>query len=373
MTFRSLSRRRFLGATAALSLTSVAPDSRASAQDLALSCEPLNAGTPAASPAAAVEPVEIPTFDVPDGAIEINIGFLPIGIYAPIFVALDKGYYAEYGLDVRSSAINSGTDIAVLTATNDLQIGLSGVGPAFWNGIDADLPLAIIAPGHEEGSPVATPLMISKQACDEQTITSVADLAGKRVSVNAPGATEFWLNAALSTGDLTIEDVDLQFLAFPDAVTALDSGALDAAMVGEPLATQAEQQGLAVRLASDFPVQGFQVTAVYANQQWIDDNPDAAAGFIAGYIRACRDLMEAPNDPLNLTIINKWTSVPIQLIADSVKPQYQVNGDIHHDNLVTLQEFFANRGLLEFDGTIDPATVIEQSVIDNALALLDGI
>jgi NitT/TauT family transport system substrate-binding protein len=374
MSPQNLSRRSLINAAAAGSMATLLT-SRISlaAQDATpVGCAAPFEASPDASPSAVIQPVEIPSFEVPEGAVKVNMGTLPISIYAPIYVAYEKGYYAENGLDVSTTGINSGTDIAVLTATNDLQVGLSGIGPAFWNGIDSGLPLKIVAPGHEEGNPVASPLMVARKACEDGTITSVADLKGKRVSVNAPGATEYWLDTALQTGGLTISDVDLQYLTFPDAVTALGSGALDGAIIGEPLATQAEQQGILTRIATNFPVQDMQVTAVYANADWVEQNPEAAAGFVAGYIRACRDLMEAPNDPLNLTIINKYTDVPIQLIADSVKPVYQLNGDIHVDNLVSLQEFFSNRGLLDFDETIDPTTVIEQQVIDDALALLDG-
>jgi NitT/TauT family transport system substrate-binding protein len=357
---RTISRRTFAGGLTAASLL-------ASSNQLAF-----GQGTPAASPEGPIEPVTIPSFEVPEDAIEVNIGSLPVMIYAPMFVAYEKGYFAERGLDVKISPINSGTDLTVLTSTNDLQISISGVGPAFWNAIDANLPLKIIAPGHEEGDPVTTPLMVSQKSIDDGSITSVADLAGKKVSVNAPGATEYWLDAALRTDGLTIENVDLQYLTFPDAITALDSGALDGAMIGEPLATQAQQQGIAAILSDDFDVQGFQVTAVYANANWIAENHDATAGFVAAYLQACRDLMDAPNDPLNLTIINKYTDVPIDLIAQSVRPVYQAEGEIQQENLVTLQEFFAARGLLEFDGTIDPASVIEQSIIDDAVALLDA-
>lgn len=374
MSFHSISRRSLISAAAAGSLAMALSSRRFSAaqQSTPAGCPAPSQASPVSSSTALIEPVEIPPFDVPEGAVEVNMGTLPISIYAPIYVAYEKGYYAQRGLDVKTSGINSGTDIAVLTATNELQVGLSGIGPAFWNGIDTGLPLKIIAPGHQEGDPVASPLMIAKESCADGTITSVADLKGKRVSVNAPGATEYWLDAALGTGGLGIEDVDLQYLAFPDAVTALSAGALDAGIIGEPLATQAEQQGTLTRLASRFPVQGIQVTAVYANADWVADNPEAAAGFVAGYLQACRDLMEAPNDPLNLTIINKYTDVPIPLIADSVKPVYQENGDVNMGNLVMIQEFFGARGLLDFDGTIDPNTVVEQQVIDEALTLLDG-
>lgn len=319
-------------------------------------------GTPQASPAA-IELVQIPPVTVPDGALEVNIGFLPILIYAPIYVALEKGYYAERGLDVKPTPMNSGTDLAVTVSTNDLQIALSGVGPAFWNGLATDLPLNIIAPGHEEGNPVATPLMVGA----DSEITSVDQLAGKRVSVNAPGATEYWLDAALQTGGLTIGDVDLQYLGFPDAVTALSEGVLDAAMIGEPLATKAVQDGAARILSNDFDVAGVQVTAMFSNNDWVEQNSQAAADFVAGYLLACRDLVDAPNDPLNLAIINKYTTVPVELTAAAVRPVYQPNGEIDVDNLITLQEFFAARDLMSVEEPIDPTTVIRQDVIDAAV------
>ncbi|HVL24521.1 MAG TPA: ABC transporter substrate-binding protein [Thermomicrobiales bacterium] len=341
----------------------------ATAQTPAPSCAPLAAGTPAASPAA---PIEVPPVTVPENATRLKVGYMPLSIYAPIYVAHAKGYYAEQGLDVELQSFTNGTDMTVLTSTNDLQIGLTGVGPAFWNAIDQGLPLKIIAPGHAEGSPVASPLMISKKACEAGTITSVADLEGKRVSVNAPGATEFWLDAALRTGGLTIEDVDLQYLTFPDAVTALDSGALDAAIVGEPIATQAEQQGLAVRLLADFPVQHIQPTMVFGNEKWLQDNPEAATAFVAGYLHASRDLMENPNDPQNLAIINQYTGVPAELVAESVKPVYAEDGTIDIDSLNLLQTFFGDRDLLDYDEPIDPATIVDTQYVDAALKLLDG-
>ncbi len=343
-----LNRRRFAALAATLPLVGVT-------------------GTYAQStPEAPMEPVAIPPVEVSPDALEVNIGFLPIMIYAPIYVALEKGYYAERGLDVKPTPMNSGTDLAVMVSTNDLQFALSGVGPAFWNGIDTGLPLQIVAPGHEEGNPVATPLMVSA----ESEITAVEELAGKKVSVNAPGATEYWLQKALETGGLGIGDIDLQYLTFPDAVAALTSGALDAAMIGEPLATQGVQDGSLRILSNDFDVAGVQVTALFSNSDWIDANPEAAANFVAGYIQACRDLVDEPNDPLNLTIINKYTNVPMELIAASVRPTYQVNAAINLDNLVVLQEFFAERELLAVSEPIDPATVVRQDVIDAALELV---
>jgi NitT/TauT family transport system substrate-binding protein len=332
-----------------------------------ISCEPLDTGTPAP---AITETTEIPAFEVPEGATEVTFGYTPVSVFAPVFVAYEKGYFAEYGIDVTLEPLPGGSDMVLLTATGDMDFGVGGVGPAYWNAASQDLGVEIIAPGHAEGSPVASPLMISKKACEEGTITSVADLAGKKVAVNSPGATEIWLDIALETGGLSIEDVDLQYMSFPDAVVALESGALDASIIGEPLATKAEQDGFAVRLLPDFPIQHLQPTVLFGNQQWMADNPDAAAGVVAGYLRAARDLTENFNDPLNLAIIEKYTGVPAQLIAESVKPVYSVDGSINFDSMAELQTFFRERELLDYDEDIDPQSLVNLAYVEAALELI---
>lgn len=341
------------------------------AQDTPLSCSPLapsgsatpSAASPAASPASPV--------DVPEDAIEVSVGYVPVAIYAPVFVALDKGYFAEAGLDVTLEPFAGGPEPITLTASGELDFAAIGAGPAFWNVISSGLPIAVIAPGHAEGSPVATPLMISKDNCESGAISSVADLEGKKVSVNARGATEYWLGQALSTAGLTLDDIDLQVLPFPDAVAALAAGAIDAAMVGEPLATQAEQDGLASRLLSDFPVQNIQPTAIIGNTDFLSDNPEAAQGFVTAYLRASRDLTGGGfKDPVNLAIIEAYTSVPSTLISQAVQPLYEPDGSIDPASFSTLQTFFRERDQLEYDDDIDPATFIDTTYVDAAVAAL---
>lgn len=333
-----------------------------------LSCVPSPVTTeapPASTPASE-------TAAQPAGELtKVKMGYVPVSIFAPVFVAKEKGYFAEQGLDVELEPFPGGSDPVVLTASGQLDLGIGGAGPAFWNAIAQGLPIKVIAPGHAEGSPVATPLMISKANCESGAIKSVADLKGKKVSVNARGATEYWLAQALGTAGLTIDDIDLQTLAFPDAVAALASGAVDAAMVGEPLATKAEQDGIAVRLLSDFPVQDVQPTVIFANESFLTDHPEAATGLVTAYLKASRDLTGAGyNDPANLAIIEQYTKVPAALVAASVKPIYAVDGEINLAGLATMQSFFRERGLLEYDQDLDPAQVVDTQFVDAALAAL---
>lgn len=365
-----LVRYLFVAALLAMSVPFALRSSTAGAADPLTSCEPVVRTTQATPttglPSLKAEPAE--------GEMQaVSMGFIPVMNFAPVFVAYELGYFAEQGLDVELRQFAGGSEMIAQLATNELNTGFGGAGPGLFNGINSGLPVKIIAPGHSEGNPVATPLVVSKEKCESGEITSVADLKGKKVSINAPGATEYWLSQALAQGGLTFDDIELQTLAFPDAVVALESGAIDAAILGEPTATLAEQQGIGVRLTSDFEVQGITPTVVYGNQDFLTGNPEAAKGLMIGYMKAVRAIMERGfSDPEILPIIAQYTGLPEDLILASVAPLFTVDGSINVDGLNTLQAFFRTMGELDYETDIDPNTMIDRTALDAALAELDA-
>lgn len=335
------------------------------AADPLTSCEP--APRTAATPTTGLPSLKASA--TPGGELtRVSMGYIPVMNFAPVFVAKELGYFAEQGLDVELRVFAGGSEMIAQLATNDLNTGMGGAGPGLFNAVSQGLPVKIIAPGHSEGNPVATPLVVAKAKCESGEITKVADLKGKRVAINAPGATEYWLSQALATGGLTIDDVDLQTLAFPDAVIALESGAIDAAILGEPTATLAEQQGIGVRLATDFDVQGITPTVVYGNEEFLADQPEAAKGLMIGYMKAVRAIMERGfTDPEILPIIADYTQLPPDLISQAVAPLFSVDGSINLEGLDTLQQFFRSMGELEYETNIDPETMIDRTALDAAL------
>jgi len=319
--------------------------------------------TNSASPAAEGSPTTGSTGEL----TEVTVGFVPAMVYAPLMIANDKGYFEQHGLDVQFENLPGGSDMVVLTANGDFDIGVGGAGPAYFNAAERGVNLTIVAPLHFERDPQATPLMVSKERYDSGELTSAGDLEGFKVSVNARGATEYWLDTALRTDGLTIEDIDLQQLPFPDVPAALESGALDGGMLGEPVATMAEQQGIAVRLDVDFPAD-FQPTFVWVNPDFATEEPDLVTGFAAGMMQGCRDLWGDDWDSEeNLAIINSYTNVDADLIRESSRTWCEPNGTINVDDLATLQTFFGDRELLEYDEPLDIESLIDRSYVEAAL------
>ena len=341
------------------------------AQDAPLtSCEPAAPATPVTG-----SPVTSAPFTPPAPAeaqlTKVTLGYVPVMVFAPAYVAKELGFFAEQGLDVELQSFAGGSEMITQAAAGRLDAGMGGLGPGLWNAVERGLPLKVIAPGHGEGNPVATPLMVAKSKCESGEIRSVADLRGKKVAINAPGATEYWLKQALAQGGLTIDDVDLETMPFADAVTALGGGAIDAALLGEPTATQAERLGFAVRLSTNFPVQGITVTGLFANTDFLANNPDVATGLVTGYLKAIREIMQRGyGDPAILPIVAQYTQLPEDLIAAAVAPVFPVDGEINVEGLATLQAFFRERGQLEYDTDLDPETILDRTFVNRALDAL---
>src|SRR5947209_6229763 len=222
-----------------------------------------------------------------DAPTKLTVGYIPVMVDAPLYIGIEKGYFKQENLDIKLAPLAGGTDIITQTATGNFDVALGGLGVATFNALAKNIGIKVVAPLHSETPPVVTPLVVSKKVYDSGQIRSVADLKGKKVSINAAGsATEYWLARALEKGGLKLSDVQVEYIAFPDVPAALENGAIAAAMLGEPLVTQARDKGQIQVLSDDF-ISGFFPTIVLYNTKFATDKKTAAQGFMNAYIKAC--------------------------------------------------------------------------------------
>src|SRR3972149_3057677 len=89
---------------------------------------------------------------------KIDTGYLPVISFAPIFIAMDKGYYAEEGIEVNLLSFPSGGKMISALATGDLSVAGGSTSAALYNAIAEGLDIKIVAdkgqnrPGYHFGS-----------------------------------------------------------------------------------------------------------------------------------------------------------------------------------------------------------------------------
>jgi len=330
------------------------------------------AGTSGSAPAAS--PAAQARASTPATAQEsVTVGYVPVLIAAPLYIAIDRGYFQQEGLQINLQPVTGGTDIVAQTAAGNFNVSMGSIGPAYFNlvararSLNQALTIEMVAPLHTERPPLATPLVVSEKAYRSGEITSVAQLKGKKVAVNAFGATEWWLERALETGGLTERDVDVVALPFQNVAEALDSGAIAGAMLGEPFATLALRAGKVHILTNDF-LSGEQPTAVYYNTAWAKAHPRAAEGFMVAFLRAARDLEAGTiwNDPAALATLQKYTTVPADVIAAAARPHFFPDGKFNLTSLQNQERFFRQIGRLTYDQPLDFSTLINPTYAEQA-------
>lgn len=300
--------------------------------------------------------------------VKIRVVHVPVLIFAPLYVAIERGYFRQEGLDVELIGTPGGASSFVVLASGRAEVVVGGLGAALFNAAARGLDFKVVGPVHMEKPPVSTPLVVSKRVYDSGQIRSVRDLKGRRVSVNVLGsATEFWLNAALLKGGLTMDDVQVVAVNFPEVPAALDNGAIAAGLLGEPLATLAEDRGQIVRLSDDF-INGVQVTALYYSGEFIRTRPKAAVGFMAAWLRASRDLYAGGYKRDDIAaIVEKYTGVPAPIVKRAAPPFHEPNGKMNFNDFKRLQEFFKKRGSLTYEKPLEPRQYIDGSFVREAL------
>ncbi len=139
--------------------------------------------------------------------------------HGPLFVALEKGYFAERGLDVEfiEPADPSAPPKLVAAGRGDIAVSYQ---PQLHLQIDAGLPLMRI------GTLISTPLN-SLVVLADGPIKSIADLKGKKIGFSVGGFEDAILGAMLEKYGLTIKDVTLVNVNF-SLSPALMSGRVDA-------------------------------------------------------------------------------------------------------------------------------------------------
>jgi len=303
--------------------------------------------------------------------IKIRVVHVPVLIFAPLYVAIERGYFAQQGLEVELVSTPGGVSSFVVLASGRAEVVVGGLGAALFNAVARGLDFKVVGPVHMEKPPVSTPLVVSKKAFDSGQIRTVRDLRGKRVSVNVLGsATEFWLNAALLKGGLSMEDVQVVAVNFPEVPAALDNGAIAAGLLGEPLATLAEDRGQVVRLSDDF-VNGVQVTALYYSGEFMRTKPKAAVGFMAAWLRASRDLYGQGYKRDDVAaIVEKYTGVPAAIVKRAAAPFHEPNGKMNFNDFKRLQEFFKKRGALTYEKALEPSQYIVTTYVTEAMKIV---
>ncbi|MHA6669409.1 ABC transporter substrate-binding protein [Homoserinimonas sp. A447] len=304
----------------------------------------------------------------------IRVAYLATGSSLPLFVTAEK-HAEEAGITLEMIEVTSGNESITGVATGQFDVGFAGIGSAAYNAFDEGLPVRYVAPMH--AGYVEDYFILSSQiAADSDAAAELAedmsDLAGETFAVNAPGVvTEALLGFALERAGLSINDINVEHIPFPDQVPALANGGIAGGILSEPFPTQAESNGAGYRpWETPTDAEPMPFTGIIFNTDWSDENPELAEGFMEAYANSAAELAEGGWDTDEmLGFIESYTGADPAVVAAS--RQHHITADLSVDLDVVLgyQEFFMEQGSLNYSEIIPEEDIWDftwrDAVLDN--------
>jgi len=291
---------------------------------------------------------------------------------AAIFIADAKGYFKEQGITLDLQTFQSAANMTTPLGTGELDAGGGAPSAGLFNAIGRGVNIRIVAdkgsltPGHGYEA-----VIVRKDLAER--VKSAKDMKGLKVSIAAQDIVpEYSLDAFLRTGGLTIKDITVVPLAFPDMIAALANKAIDVAVPTEPTATRILDAGTGVLITrTDVVVPGEQTAVILYSEKFASQNKDAAVRFMKAYLQGARFYNDAfdKKDPAKrkeaIDILAKGTKLDAALIERVVLPGIDPNGAVNTKSLDAAQQYFVQKG--SQTKAIDMSKVVDTSFAEAAV------
>ena len=172
------------------------------------------------------------------GAQDFKVGVVGnVGALA-VFVAVEKGFFAKNGIDVKVEIRNTGAEMSKGMRAGEFDFapaGFTNLPVALERGLDVRGVVGYVGGIWAKAT---DDNMMAIIAHPNSGITKVEDLKGKKIGATFGSASDIYLVEALKLVGLTVNDVDRVNVA-PSAMTSvLETGGVDAVSAWEPFATR---------------------------------------------------------------------------------------------------------------------------------------
>ena len=304
--------------------------------------------------------------------VQVSLAMLRLTSSAPLFIALDKGFFAEENLDIKPEWFDAAHPIAVATASSKVDVGATGITASLYNMAAGNQKLAIVADKGREEKGFPSSALLANSDAYAAGVTSIESLKGKRIGITQIGSTfHYMVGRLLESKGLAVSDVELVPLGKLSAImAALESKQIDACILNEPNVTKAQTAGYAKLISQVGDVIPYQTSGIFFSPDFVKKE-DTAVRFLRAYIKACNyyyDAAIAKKSPEKLdeivNIIAKYTKAPVADVKAGL-PYIDRDGKLLASDIKTQIEWYSSHNGRK--GKLDPARVVNTSLLEKAL------
>jgi NitT/TauT family transport system substrate-binding protein len=225
--------------------------------------------------------------------IRLPMGYIPNIQYAPFYVAVEKGYFKEAGIELEFD-YKFETDGVALVGAGELPFAVVS-GEQVLLARAQGLPVTYIAAWYQQ-------YPVSVVAKSELGVVVPQDLKGKKIGLPGLfGANYIGLRALLNAGELSESDVTLDAIGFNqvELVVAGQQDIIVGYAANEPI--QLKAQGIAVTELRVADYAQLAANGILAGEKVIAENPELVRAFIGAFLKGLKDTLDNPDEAFTLS------------------------------------------------------------------------
>jgi NitT/TauT family transport system substrate-binding protein len=249
--------------------------------------------------------------------VRLPVGYIPNVQFAPLYVAMEKGYFKDAGINLTID-YSYETDGVALVGANQLQFSIAS-GEQVLLGRAQGLPIVYTLAWYQQ-------YPVGVVAGKDQNIKTPADLKGKKIGIPMlSGASYVGFQALLNAGNLKESDITLDVIGF-NQVEALTTGQEQAVVIyvsNEPSQLTAQKYAYDMMKTSDYlDLVG---NGLITNETTIQSHPDLVKRMVEAILHGMKDTIANPDEAY--TICGKYIenlsqadqTVQKQVLASSIE------------------------------------------------------
>jgi NitT/TauT family transport system substrate-binding protein len=309
------------------------------------------------SAAAAAAASVLPTASFAQSRRPLSIGFVPSTLFAPVFVAAERGYLRDAGFEVNLIPIVAGQDSMALVAQGQLDMVAAALSAAFFNAVNRNLEVKFVAStGYQprKGHPSA---LLIRQDLYEGGLR-VAGLKGRKIGWigGAGAASAYYVARILRPVGLHVADIDGVNIANPDQEVALERKAIDAVFTSAPFTELFEQKRLGTIVAG-VPA-GISASGVFFGPNLLHDH-DRASAVMSALRKAAGEIAGGGYyAPQNVEAYAKYTKQPVELLRRADRYDFKPDLRIDQGTLEDMQREFVTQGILTYKQPLNEVRLV---------------
>jgi NitT/TauT family transport system substrate-binding protein len=295
----------------------------------------------------------------------LRLGLLHTLSPAPFYIAQQRGYFRDEGIDLTFRFFEAAQPIAAAAVSGDIDVGVTALTGGFFN-LAQKGTLKVIGGGmHEQRGYEGSAILVSNQAF-AAGLTSLDKLAGHSFAITQYGSSfHYMLGRIAEAKHFDMASVTLRPVQqIANMVAAVGSNQVDATIAIASMAKPLVASGQAHIIGWAGDVVPYQITAVFTTAQMIGQRADLLRRFAHAYQKGVADYRAAflRLDAQGKPIVDATTDAAIPAITD-----YVFTGDPN-----ARQKILDGVGYYDAGGALDVADVIAQFKWFKAQDLVKG-